>query len=542
MRKGILNIKVDYKPLDAFKNVVVRSGSNRQNYNANTRYFEPDRRIDPYVVLIECGVNDTHGIVSGLVNANLTDVVWKQSTSTGYKTIEASDKEFRIGTGADKGKITIFKNVSDTEPVTILFTARFIDNTTKRVVNFQESFNLVTLPVALAPILIETQAPVGYNLFPTENNQGLICQADLYQGTEKLPAAYWWYKGNTQLTESNGYSGTAKNKLFVPADVISKTGDVFKCEVADCSEYFNGLVQQKVEADPEVIEWRTLYQQSLVDGSVNLMAYSDIVGVNSTYVNPLSKPSSKAFSKGQRLILSCEVKFTEISILTQNRVGCEFSIRYNDLRGQNLIMYVGAWRDGLNQGDSFDGVVVAGRTVPEDFKEVTHINAIVLYAGFVKSKVGDVSVSKPKLEIGTSSSPWSPSVEDLQDLVVKKTEYYKTQTTLPENYRPDPKPTKLWTADFMLMKKFPEYYEEVLYPTSVSPESTSVQVEMVLNTNDGIIQQPERFFSVGWLKQANGTYKYKGFKIKISIADIKALNDANKQLDYELREDLTLKP
>ncbi|MDM1045268.1 hypothetical protein HX004_10245 [Myroides sp. 1354] len=525
MKKGVLNIKVDYRPLNTYKNAKIMSGSTRQNYNANTRYFEPDRRIDPYVVWVECGVNDVHKIVSGLVNSSLTDVSWKISSATGYQEILTTDKEFKIGTGDEKGKITIFKNVSDLEPVTLLFSARFIDATTKRVVNFQESFNLVTLPVAQAPIAIETAAPVGYNLFPTENNQGLICQADLYQGKEKVPAAYWWYKGTTLLTEANGYKGTAKNQLFVPASALTAKGDIFKCEVADCSEYFNGLVQQKVEADTEVIEWRNLYQTR---------------GMN--ILEGTSKSSTSVKFEGWNLYA-----YNSRSVAKPNTFyTASYFVQNSDKNMTVRIFEVG--KDGIRIKESDNGNII-----PAGSKGVTRVTVKTgpetYFVEFVirrNTPLSDTSLtvldfSEAKLEESDIFSNWSPSKKDLQDLTDKKTAQYKSNTSLPENYRPNPKPTKLYTDTFMLMKKFPKYEEEILYPTSVSPDSTTVQVEMVLNTSDGIIKQPERFFSVGWLKQANGTFKYKGFKVKIAIADIKALNEANKQLDYELREDLTLK-
>lgn len=508
MKKGNLNIKIDYKPFSAYKNVLVLSGSNRQNYNANTRFFEPDRRIDPYVVLVQCGVNDIHGLVTGLVNANLTNVSWKMSSSTGYKEIETTNNEFRIGTGADKGKLTVFKNVSDIEAVTILFTARFYHADTKRTLNFQESFNLVTLPVAQAPVLLETSAPVGFNLYPTENNQGLLCQADLYQGAEKLPAAYWWYKGTTLLTDSNGYQGTAKNKLFIPSSQISKTGDVFKCEVADCSEYFNGLVQQKVEADAEVVEWRWLYRSF----TLNYISNSKFVIVDSARFRSLEDVLIGT------VVISCDRRLIQ-GVAIKSQVG---------VMDGGIFYRIGALTEGQNQ------IIYNVRNL---------LTEVRFYGGdsLAESSGVILNLHNLKVEIGVESTDWSPSKSDLQSLITQKTTEYKTQTSLPENYRPSPKPTKLYKGDFMLMKKYPQYEVDVLYPTTVSPEATSVQVEMVLTTNTGVIQNPELYFSVGWIKNTDGTFKYKGFKVNISIADIQALNTANKQLDYELREDLTLK-
>lgn len=561
MKNGVLNIKVDYKPLNAYKNVVVKSGSTRQNYNANTRYFEPDRRIDPYVVLIECGVNDTHKLVNGLVNEKLTDISWKISAPTGYKEIVSTDKEFRIGIGADKGMITIFKNVSDLEPVTLLFTARFMEPTTKRVVNFQESFTLITLPIAEAPLLVETAAPVGYNLFPTQNNQGLICQADLVQGTSKKPAAYWWYKGTTLLTEANGYKGTAKSQLFVPSTALTTKGDVFKCEIADCSAYFNQLVDQKVEADQEVVEWRRLYQQeveNLIDKynsdwskwEPSLTNVTQMTDYDSVRVWKEGDVSSTAIGviSGSRFDLIKDVEY-KLQLL---------ALQYYDADLKSLLNYCYVMHssgnielDIVKWKKVTDVDIVAknkGHLMELVFKVPRNMIGARLMIG-AKRNSGEYSspnyfgfyFKDIKLSINTDSEVWSPSRTDIQSMVLQKKDYYKTQTSLPENYRPNPKPAKLYTADFMLMKKLPAYTADVLYPTTVSPESTTVQIEMVLNTNDGVIKQPEQFFSVGWLKQANGTFKYKGFKVKIAIADIKALNDANKQLDYELREDLTLK-
>ena len=539
MKQGVLNIKVDYKPLDTYKNVTVRSGSNRQNYNANTRYFEPDRRIDPYVVLVQCGVNDTHNIVNGLVNANLTDVSWKQSTPAGYKEILNTDKEFKIGTGVDKGKLTIFKNVSDLEPITILFSARFMDNTTKRVVNFQESFNLITLPIAESPVLLETSAPVGYNLFPTENNQGLICQADLYRGKDKVPAAYWWYNGQYEIGNVEGYQGQYTNKLFIDASKINKSGTIIKVEVADCSEYLNQLIEQKVEADTQVVEWRVRYQtqgvnfikkssQLFLDGKLSYLTKIDVIAGKRCLV--FESSNDIAYLGDSGYFLEAEKKYT-----------FSFYARSNIQSLDIGRVYINADNKGFLSGE-----MISNSWKRYSFTFTAEGNRGVNVHFYPKIKKTDGTynsfyVTDWKLEKETLSD-WSPSKEDLQDLINQKTEHYKSNTSLPENYRPSSKPAKLYTADFMLMKKLPGYTEEILYPTSVSPESTTVQVEMVLNTNNGVIQQPEQFLSVGWLKQANGTFKYKGFKVNISIADIKALNEANKQLDYELREDLTLKP
>ena len=143
--------------------------------------------------------------------------------------------------------------------------------------------------------------------------------------------------------------------------------------------------------------------------------------------------------------------------------------------------------------------------------------------------------------MGSTATTWSPSKTDLNNLITQKRNEANS-IKLPENYRPAVKPSKTYKSDYLLIKKFPEYKEEVLITQGgIDASATSVEAEMIIKTNDGVMQNPAKYFSVGWLKQTNGTFKYKGFKVNIPMADIVALNAENKELDYELREDLTLK-
>ncbi|WP_255555230.1 hypothetical protein [Flavobacterium sp. NKUCC04_CG] len=356
-------IKLVYKPFSTYRNIRFLSGSERQFYDANTQYFNPDRRLDPLVILVECGVTDPHGFKTGLVNQHLTDVKWKISESGVLKDILPTDTEFVIGTGVDKGWLKIFKNIADTESATLIFTAKYFDIDSKRTAHFQQSFVLLTTPTAVSPAVLETNCPHGENLFLTQNKAGLVVQAQLFRETSVLPAAYYWYKNGVEITDSGGYLNSKSSRLFVPASEISQTGTVITVEVADCS---------------------------------------------------------------------------------------------NDLKN-------------LNQD---------GNLPPE----------------------------------------------------------------LPANYRPDQKPAKVYKGDFLLMKKYPKYQEEILITQGgINPSVTFVEAEMIINTCEGTLKNPENAFSVGWLKQPDGRFLYKGFKIKIPIEKIVELHSQNKQLDVELREDLTLK-
>lgn len=537
MKTGTTNIKLNYKPLNAVKSLKTLSGSERQNYNADTLTFEPDRRIDPLVIMVECGVTDPHNLKNGNVNSDLNSVSWKISENGIFKDILESDSDFNIGKNSNKGQLKVFKNISDLEPTTILFTAKYLEPISKRVVNFQENFDLITLPIAQTPLTLEATMPVGGTLFVNKNQDGLLTQARLFRGIEQLPAAYYWYKGSTEITDTNGYVGSKTEKLFIPSSQISKTGDVVRVEVADCSDYVNQLVKQKVDTDAQVVEWRGLYQsygENLKDNSQTPLGFSNyqsaqitnqIVDYNSRKVTHIQSVGGSSVIKsslvikvpkqGEVVSLSFKVKTLSKPVTIASGQGNRV-INFE----ANKEVYV-----------KFEGIVGNGvDTVQIQLRTLAIEETIDFY-------IWDV-----KYEVGSLSTNWSPSKQDLQDLVTQKTTQYKSETKLPENYRPTTKPAKTYKADYLLIKKFPEYKEEVLITQGgIDPSVSSVQAEMIIKTNDGLLQNPEKYFSVGWLKQTNATFKYKGFKVNISMADIVALNAENKELDYELREDLTLK-
>ncbi|MDH1602373.1 hypothetical protein [Empedobacter sp. GD03739] len=535
MKTGTTNIKLNYKPLNATKSLRVLSGSERQNYNADTMTFEPDRRIDPLVIMVECGVTDPHNLKNGNVNSDLNSVSWKISENGVFKDILESDSDFKIGKNAQKGQLSIYKNISDLEPVTIIFTAKYLEPISKRVVNFQENFDLVTLPIAQTPVTLEATMLVGGTLFVNKNQDGLLTQARLFRGIEQLPAAYYWYKGNTEITDANGYVGSKTERLFIPSSQISKTGDVIRVEVADCSEYVNQLVKQKVDVDPQVVEWRGLYQSEgenlrnnsqtpSFTGYQGSQITTQIVDYNSKKVTHIKSEGGSALIKaltsidapkqGEIVSLSVKIKTLTKPVKLNSNIGGTIDIEANKEE------YI-KWEGVVGNGTGILQIQLRTLTVSE---------SVDLYIWDVKYEIGGVSTN------------WSPAKQDLNNLVAQKTAQYKSETKLPENYRPATKPAKTYKSDFLLIKKFPEYKEEVLITQGgIDASASSVEAEMIIKTNDGVMQNPEKYFSVGWIKQTNGTFKYKGFKVNISMADIVALNAENKELDYELREDLTLK-
>lgn len=546
MRTGTKSIKLLYKPLNAYRNTKIVSGSVRQNYDTNTLYFEPDRRIDPLVVLVECGVNDPHNFKNGLVNADLTNVTWKISKAGTLVDILDSDKEFQIGKAAEKGQLKVLKNIPDTEAVTLLFTAKYLEPTTKRVVNFQETFTLITSPIAAAPALLELSAPYGHNLFPTKGTEGLVCQADLWRGTKPVAAAYYWYKNGVEITDTNGFQNSKTNKLYVPAAQIPKTGQVYKVEVADCGAELQKLQNEWIDKDAKVTEWKDLFlkEQNVVQNSRNFKVrsfWTYTIGTGSSNIDFIDSKIRYTYNATgwnvfrQTSLFNTKFELNKKYVL---KIRCRSDVaRSVRFQIDNAIAAQGkhVFRTDLNTTNIFEDFLFI---FEPSFNMENYLNFILPL-----NTSGFFEIEYIRIGVLNLSEEWSPSRFDIEALLEEKQKEAEVAVQLPPNYRPATKPNFLYKGDFMLMTKYPKIVEQIIGPEGgINPDIPNVDFEMVLNSADGVIENPEKYYSVGWLKQPNGTFKYKGFKIKIPIAEIIQLNAQNKELDYELREDLTLKP
>ncbi|MBW3520423.1 hypothetical protein [Flavobacterium sp. NKUCC04_CG] len=488
------------------------------------------------VLLVECGINDPHNYKNGLVNADLTNVVWKISSAGIFTDILDSNREFQIGKGIDKGQLKIFRNISDLESVTVTFTAKYLEPISKRIVNFQESFVLITNPIATAPTLLDTSAPYGYNLYPTINNQGLVCQADLFRGPEKLAAAYYWSKNNVEITDSNGYLNSKTDKLFVLSSAITKQGDVIKVEVADCSAHLNQLQDDWVEAQPEVVDWRGLYENNPENLQNNSLfqdgSFTDWVGSYG-----IQKVNGIVYEKEITIVAAAARLEKSINGL---KIGEQYTISFF-LKNEFDVIFKG--HGGATALEKRTVLTSEFNFVNYTFKAAATRVILRWYVGSPAAALNKKCyLHHVKVQEGEIASTWSPSKLDLQTLISQKKIEAKTTVKLPLNYRPTVKPTALFKGDYLLMKKYPIYEPQLIGPNTINPDLAEIEYEIVLNTSDGILQNAEAHFSVGWLKQTNGAFLYKGFKVKIPISKLLELNSLNKELDFEVFEDLTQKP
>lgn len=521
------SIRIEYKPLSTSDSVATLSGNQRQAYDVNSGYFNPDRRLDPLTLLVTCAVMDAHNLVNGGVNESLTDVSWKITDPTTGKLVPilATDKQFKIGAGADKGKITIYKNIPDLEETTIEFTARYIEPKSKRVAVFQRTFSLVTVTEATAPALLKLTAPVGTVQFPFVNDKGLVLQADLLREGKKVPSAYYWKKDGKDLTE--------KTDKLVVTDA-TKAGNVFQVEVADCTAKFNELVADKVEADAEVKEWRGLYEnepENLLDKSLK------------GFVSPWDAWDRTSVMNKKFKFQNINANYITISKRGNNNVNAIH--RFINIPIKNKIYSLGVLArisPLSDKSESGMALYITSYSFLRITKDWTWVFISQMVTGNSSIHIRqqdedvDIDVAFMSLSVGDNIKKWSPAKLDMQELLKQKTDLYADQTSLPAGYRPNTKPTTLYKKEMFLKRSLGDYEVEILYPKVVDPDADAVQFEAVFTNNRGSIPNSEKYLDVGWWKKADGSYEYKGLKIKVPMDKLQTFIAAGRGVEYTVIE------
>lgn len=514
MKQGTTNIKIVYKPLNTSVSTTFLSGNPKQTFDSDSDTFQPDRRIDPLTIKVNCLVSDTYGFVDGSVNASLTDISWKILDSNGVSTdIISTNANYKIGTSTEKGQLRVFQNVDELAPITIVFTASYLEPKSKRIAKFQESINLSTITSSATPLQLDTDMPMGGALYVTKDTDRLLARGRLFRGKDEVPASYYWYDANgNELTDTNGITGSKTKMISIPSTQISKSGSVVKLEVGDASDYYNSLLDDAVMSDAQVAEWVDLYKNN----GENLLIKSKLIP---GYIYP----------DDGRITYYSTYMYNPDYIPIGNNKNITFKHHKNNgvtnAKGGFCIVF-------YNENKSF----LSGSYKWEMSEGQEIIRAIPLDAKYFRYTVTNINFDS-KYEFGKTATNWSPALEDIKNLIAQKKIEYKNTVKLPDNYRPSVKPSKVYKADFLMIKRYPSYTEEVLVTQGgIDASATSVQVEMIIKTNEGVLQNPEKYFSVKWYKQANGTYKYNGFKVNIAMADIIALQSTGAELDYELTE------
>lgn len=253
---------VAYSPLRVSVGMQVTEGVLTQEYDPGSSEYMPDRRIRPTAVLPVVRVSDPSGFLEdGAANTLLADIFWYEGEASDGNAILDSNPDYdidRTGDDANRGRITVYKNVPFNRPLTLVFKAVLVDmagGKVRRKANVMGSVNLTTSTASTAPLVLARGYPRG-NLYNIMDKRDLRLSAKLMAGTEEVPSAFWWYKkeGN-KLTPLEDLEGARTGELTVPVDNVGRKAK-YVVKAQDCRKELKALQDEWLDGELERIrEW-----------------------------------------------------------------------------------------------------------------------------------------------------------------------------------------------------------------------------------------------------------------------------------------------
>lgn len=279
---------VAFSPLQVSVGMQVTEGVLTQEYNPDTSEYMPDRRIRPAAVLPVVTVKDPSGLIEdGVANHLLADIYWYEGEISDAKAILDSNQNYKIdrtSDNANRGRITVYKNIPFNNPLTLAFKATLVDMSggkVRRKTPVAGSVVLSTSTAAVSPVVLIQGYPRGnfYNILDTMKH--LKLSAKLMAGTEEVPSAMWWYrKEGAKLTEITDYVGAKTGELQVPvADIGRLSKYVVKAQ--DCRKDLQALRDEWLDGELEKIR----------DYPRNLIAKQYLMDLNEIFAGTTSEGS-----------------------------------------------------------------------------------------------------------------------------------------------------------------------------------------------------------------------------------------------------------
>ena len=237
MAKALAKTRKRYTPLDLVYSSSV-SGALNQNYDASYQTYDPDRGLVPLDILFTVRATDPKKVINpGIINKNLTDIKWYENVVDEAHNIADSNTAYvidRNGNSDSRGKLTVKKN-TPLEGVVLIFTARYTDPRSGKVINVNATISLGVTVSTDEPLRVKVDYPYGQVVDPTENRDFVEIDNILYRGDEEYEGSiYRWLKKEggdyTAIEEGdNGITGAYTGKLKVPCHVVGKRLDL-RCE------------------------------------------------------------------------------------------------------------------------------------------------------------------------------------------------------------------------------------------------------------------------------------------------------------------------
>lgn len=176
-----------YQPLNIALTMDILGGSLNQHRDSLSGDFDPDRSITPLLLAPHLEVEDPDGII--LVSdqsSNLIDCRWYTASDDSDETqrITSDTSGFTLG---ESGRLTVWRNVAEYDPLNLFFSCAFIDPRSQRVYRKQYQLTLTSSVSVDLNLSLELDVADKMPISPFKNYSTRTITATLRNGERELP-------------------------------------------------------------------------------------------------------------------------------------------------------------------------------------------------------------------------------------------------------------------------------------------------------------------------------------------------------------------
>lgn len=196
-KKGL---NINYRPLQASISMeVVTSVPDRQLYSATDNTFTPDYTLTPLTLFPRCAAVDAElTSAAKSVNSALTNMKWYERIGGVQKLISSGNDYVITETGEKKGQIQVKKNSSITSPITLEFSADYVDTRTNQVLTYRASKVIIVSDSSAPQPVLTIDSPDTVQWYPVRDVLQQTITAKLMVGNKDITAdervKFWWYR------------------------------------------------------------------------------------------------------------------------------------------------------------------------------------------------------------------------------------------------------------------------------------------------------------------------------------------------------------
>ncbi len=241
------SLNINYRPLQASISMqVVTSVPDRQFYSAIDKSFTPDYTLTPLTLFPRCAAVDADSMSAPkAINSELTNMKWYERIG-GVQNLISSGTDYVITqTGDNKGQIQVKKNSSIANPITLEFSAEYVDARTNQVLKYTASKVIIVSDSSSPQPVLTLDSPDTVQWYPVRDVLNQTITAKLMAGnkdiTEDERVKFWWYRvlstgALEEIVDGNGDNdweivSVNKNVLVVNRDFIGDE-QTYVCKAA----------------------------------------------------------------------------------------------------------------------------------------------------------------------------------------------------------------------------------------------------------------------------------------------------------------------